>query len=70
LSFFQSCQWYPDLYEKRAQCYESAGQIQKAIADIRAVTRLVADSTDAYYKISELYYTLGDITESLKYGVR
>jgi DnaJ family protein C protein 3 len=59
------CQWYPDLYEKRAICYESFGDLQKAIADIRAVTRLVADSTKAYYKISELYYSIGDIDQSL-----
>lgn len=63
----QICQWYPELYERRAKCYEALGQIQKAIADIRAVTKLIADSTEAYYKISQLYYQIGDVEESLKF---
>lgn len=62
---FQSCPWDAKLREKRALCYEAMGEIQKAIADIRSLAKLVPDSTDAYFKISHLYYQTGDTEESL-----
>lgn len=54
-----------DLHEKRAACYEEMGEIHKAISDIRSVAKLVPDSTEAYYKISDLYYRLGDAEQAL-----
>ncbi|EYC38785.1 hypothetical protein Y032_0695g1597 [Ancylostoma ceylanicum] len=57
--------WDPSLYRLRAKCLESRGEIRKAIADMRTLTKLVADSTDDFLKISHLYYGIGDVEESL-----
>lgn len=51
--------------EKRAQCYEAMGEIQKAIADHRSLAKLIPDSTESYFKISQLYYQVADTEESL-----
>uniref|UniRef100_A0A0N5AL62 J domain-containing protein n=1 Tax=Syphacia muris TaxID=451379 RepID=A0A0N5AL62_9BILA len=59
------CQWDPTLHERRAECYQQKGEMQKVIMDLRAVSRLVPDSTEAFYKISTLYYSIGDVEESL-----
>ncbi|KAK0400625.1 hypothetical protein QR680_015354 [Steinernema hermaphroditum] len=58
-------QWDADLYRKRAKCYEQMGDIQKAISDIRTVTKLVPDSKQALFHMAELYYGLGDVESSL-----
>lgn len=57
--------WDPSLYRLRAQCYEARGEIRKAIADMRTLTKLVADSTGDFLRISHLYYGIGDVEESL-----
>ncbi|EJW79446.1 dnaj domain-containing protein 7, partial [Wuchereria bancrofti] len=36
-----------------------------AISDYRTVTKLLPDSTETFYKISQLYYLTGDVEESL-----
>ena len=41
-------------------------QLGQAVADIRATTKLVNDPTDAFLRISLLYYEMGDADESLK----
>ncbi|CAJ0610274.1 unnamed protein product [Cylicocyclus nassatus] len=57
--------WDPSLYRLRAKCLEARGEIRKSIADMRTLTKLVADSTDDILKISQLYYGIGDVEESL-----
>ncbi|TKR72459.1 hypothetical protein L596_019898 [Steinernema carpocapsae] len=58
-------QWDSDLYRKRAKCYEQMGDIQKAISDIRTITKLVPDSTHAFFHMAELHYGVGDVESSL-----
>ncbi|EJW77852.1 hypothetical protein WUBG_11235 [Wuchereria bancrofti] len=65
-SAIKVCQWYADLYKNRAKCREKLGDVQKAISDYRTVTKLLPDSTETFYKISQLYYLTGDVEESLK----
>ncbi|KAM3715964.1 DnaJ [Dirofilaria immitis] len=64
-SAIEVCQWYANLYRNRAKCREKLGNMQKAIADYRTVTKLLPDSTETFYKISQLYYLAGDVEESL-----
>uniref|UniRef100_A0A7E4VN23 J domain-containing protein n=1 Tax=Panagrellus redivivus TaxID=6233 RepID=A0A7E4VN23_PANRE len=59
------CQWDPDLHRKRSHCRRQRGDIQNAIADIRAISKLVPDSTEAYLEISRMYYEIGDIENAL-----
>lgn len=59
------CQWDPVLHERRAECFQQKGDVQKIIMDLRDVSRLVPDSTETFYKISNLYYSIGDVEESL-----
>jgi DnaJ family protein C protein 3 len=61
----EHCQWDPDLLRKRAKCRHQRGDIQNAIADIRAISKLVPDSTEAYLEIARMYYDVGDIENSL-----
>lgn len=61
----QHCQWDPDLLRKRAKCRQVRGDVQNAIADIRAISKLVPDSTEAYLEISRMYYDVGDVENSL-----
>lgn len=42
------------------------GQLGQAAADLRATTKLLTDPTDAYHKITMMYYDMGDAQESLK----
>uniref|UniRef100_A0A0R3RWM8 J domain-containing protein n=1 Tax=Elaeophora elaphi TaxID=1147741 RepID=A0A0R3RWM8_9BILA len=64
-SAIEVCQWHANLYKNRAICREKLGDMQKAIADYRTVTKLLPDSTETFYKISQLYYLTGDVEESL-----
>lgn len=57
--------WDPSLYRLRAKCLESRGEIRKAIADMRTLTKLVPDSTEDFLRISQLYYGIGDVEDSL-----
>ncbi|VDD85873.1 unnamed protein product [Enterobius vermicularis] len=61
----ETCHWDPNLHERRAECFRKKGEVHKVIMDLRAVSRLVPDSTEVFYKISTLYYSTGDIEESL-----
>uniref|UniRef100_A0A0N5BBK7 J domain-containing protein n=1 Tax=Strongyloides papillosus TaxID=174720 RepID=A0A0N5BBK7_STREA len=61
----EHCQWAPHLYKKRAVCYEENGEIQKAITDFRAVTKLTSDSREIFLKVSKLHYLLGDAGSAL-----
>ena len=62
---FQICPWDPDLRELRAECYIAQGDYFKAIGDIRPTTKLRNDNTAGYYKLSVLYYEMGEATDSL-----
>jgi DnaJ family protein C protein 3 len=61
----EDCMWDPDLHRKRAKCRKARGDIQNAIADVRAVAKLVPDSTEVYLETAEMYYEVGDIENSL-----
>ncbi|KAI6205107.1 hypothetical protein M3Y94_00755000 [Aphelenchoides besseyi] len=61
----EECMWDPDLHRKRAKCRKARGDIQNAISDIRAIAKLVPDSTEVYLESAEMYYDVGDIENSL-----
>lgn len=59
------CLWDPNLHRKRAKVRLARGDIQNAIADVRAIAKLVPDSTEVYLETSQLYYDVGDVENSL-----
>ncbi|EMP29739.1 DnaJ like protein subfamily C member 3, partial [Chelonia mydas] len=59
------CVWDAELRELRAECYIKEGEPGKAISDLKAATKLKNDNTEAFYKISTIYYQLGDHELSL-----
>ncbi|XP_062982126.1 dnaJ homolog subfamily C member 3 [Elgaria multicarinata webbii] len=59
------CVWDAELRELRAECYIKEGQPRKAIGDLKAAAKLKSDNTEAFYKISTIYYQLGDQEQSL-----
>ncbi|KAK1341983.1 hypothetical protein QTO34_016735 [Cnephaeus nilssonii] len=59
------CVWDADLRELRAECFIKEGEPRKAISDLKAASKLKNDNTEAFYKISTLYYQLGDHELSL-----
>lgn len=62
----EHCPWAPSLREQRSQLHMSAGNVQHAIMDLRTATKLQADDTDGHYKLSKLYYSIGQVSDSLK----
>ena len=42
------------------------GNIINAIGDVRAIAKLTNDNTEAYLKLSQLHYIMGEEEESLK----
>uniref|UniRef100_A0A674GV20 DnaJ homolog subfamily C member 3 n=1 Tax=Taeniopygia guttata TaxID=59729 RepID=A0A674GV20_TAEGU len=54
------CVWDAELRELRAECYIKEGEPSKAISDLKAAAKLKNDNTEAFYKISKIYYQLGD----------
>lgn len=62
----EHCPWAPSLREQRSQLHISSGNMQHAIMDLRTATKLQSDNTDGYYKLSKLYYGIGEVSESLK----
>lgn len=60
------CPWDSKLREIRAVCYEKVGLYQSAISDLKMRTKLINDNTEDFYKISLLYYKLGEEEDSLK----
>ncbi|XP_008070305.1 dnaJ homolog subfamily C member 3, partial [Carlito syrichta] len=59
------CVWDAELRELRAECFIQEGEPRKAISDLKAASKLKNDNTEAFYKISTLYYQLGDHELSL-----
>lgn len=58
--------WSREFREIRADSYIAIGDILTAISDLRSVNRLTQDSTDGYYKISNLLYQMGHASDALK----
>ncbi|KAG8452199.1 hypothetical protein GDO86_004116 [Hymenochirus boettgeri] len=61
----ETCIWDAELREMRAECYVNQGEPGKAISDLKAASKLKNDNTDAFYKVSRIYYELGDHEMSL-----
>ncbi|XP_071159834.1 dnaJ homolog subfamily C member 3-like [Mytilus edulis] len=59
------CPWDAELREIRSDCYLAVGDNFKAISDIRSTTKLISDNTNAYLKLSQIHYTMGDAEDSL-----
>lgn len=57
--------WDAKLREMRSQAFEKMGDLVNAIGDLRATTKMRADNTDGYLKLSKLHYELGEPDESL-----
>ncbi|XP_055379167.1 dnaJ homolog subfamily C member 3 [Condylostylus longicornis] len=58
--------WSTDFRQTRAECYIEEDDILSAISDLRSVNKLSQDSTEGYYRIAELLYSIGHATSSLK----
>lgn len=58
--------WAREFRETRSDSYIATGDILAAISDLRSVNRLTQDSTDGYFKISNLLYQLGHASDALK----
>uniref|UniRef100_A0A665TTT0 DnaJ homolog subfamily C member 3 n=1 Tax=Echeneis naucrates TaxID=173247 RepID=A0A665TTT0_ECHNA len=48
-----------------AECFIQMGEMGKAISDLKAASKLKNDNTQAFYKLSTIYYNLGDHEMSL-----
>lgn len=62
----QTCVWDASSREMRAECYIQMGEMGKAVSDLKAASKLKNDNTQAFYKLSTIYYNLGDHEMSLK----
>lgn len=50
----------------RALAYERIGDLRNAITDLKPTTMLRLDNTHGHLRISVLYYSLGDVEQSLE----
>uniref|UniRef100_A0A665TMT0 DnaJ homolog subfamily C member 3 n=1 Tax=Echeneis naucrates TaxID=173247 RepID=A0A665TMT0_ECHNA len=60
-----TCVWDVTSREMRAECFIQMGEMGKAISDLKAASKLKNDNTQAFYKLSTIYYNLGDHEMSL-----
>ncbi|XP_062861405.1 dnaJ homolog subfamily C member 3a [Trichomycterus rosablanca] len=60
-----TCAWDADSRELRAECFIQQGKLGRAISDLKAASKLKNDNTQAFYKLSTIYYNLGDYEMSL-----
>uniref|UniRef100_A0A668AUG3 DnaJ homolog subfamily C member 3 n=1 Tax=Myripristis murdjan TaxID=586833 RepID=A0A668AUG3_9TELE len=60
-----TCVWDVASRELRAECFIQMGEMGKAISDLKAASKLKSDNTKAFYKLSTIYYNLGDHEMSL-----
>uniref|UniRef100_A0A3P9N1J9 DnaJ homolog subfamily C member 3 n=1 Tax=Poecilia reticulata TaxID=8081 RepID=A0A3P9N1J9_POERE len=60
-----TCVWDVTSREMRAECFIQMGEMGKAISDLKALSKLKNDNTQAFYKLSTIYYNLGDHEMSL-----
>lgn len=61
----EHCPWGTELRELRADSYLKSGDTLKAINDLKATAKLIPDNTQAFLKISQLLYSMGDADDSL-----
>uniref|UniRef100_A0A7N8XDK9 DnaJ homolog subfamily C member 3 n=1 Tax=Mastacembelus armatus TaxID=205130 RepID=A0A7N8XDK9_9TELE len=61
----ETCVWDVTSREMRAECFIQMGEMGKAISDLKAASKLKSDNTPAFYKLSTIYYNLGDHEMSL-----
>uniref|UniRef100_A0A4W3I0W6 DnaJ homolog subfamily C member 3 n=1 Tax=Callorhinchus milii TaxID=7868 RepID=A0A4W3I0W6_CALMI len=64
-TLIETCVWDSELRELRADCYMQIDERGKAISDLKVASKLKNDNTEAFYKISIIYYQLGDHEMSL-----
>lgn len=63
----QACPWDSQLREMRSESYMALGDPFKAASDIKALSKLIPDNTDAMYRLSMIYYQMGQAVDSLTY---
>lgn len=61
----ETCSWDVDSRDMRAECFIQMGETVKAITDLKATSKLRSDNTQAFYRLSTIYYSLGDHETSL-----
>ncbi|KAG8000640.1 DnaJ-like protein subfamily C member 3 [Nibea albiflora] len=66
-TIIDTCVWDVASREMRVECFIQMGEMGKAISDLKATSKLKSDNTQAFYKLSTIYYNLGDHEMSLKY---
>uniref|UniRef100_A0A3Q3FX04 DnaJ homolog subfamily C member 3 n=1 Tax=Labrus bergylta TaxID=56723 RepID=A0A3Q3FX04_9LABR len=66
-TIIETCVWDVSSREMRAECFIQMEEMGKAISDLKATSKLKNDNTQAFYKLSTIYYKLGDHEMSLKY---
>lgn len=65
-SVIDICPWSSRFREMRAKYYIALNDHMNAISDIRSTTKLQADNTQGFYKLSTLLYSLGNVEQALK----
>ncbi|XP_062312652.1 dnaJ homolog subfamily C member 3a [Osmerus eperlanus] len=61
----ETCVWDVSSRELRTECFIQLGEMGKAISDLKATSKLRNDNTQAFYKLSTIYYSMGDHEMSL-----
>ncbi|XP_017278080.1 dnaJ homolog subfamily C member 3a [Kryptolebias marmoratus] len=61
----ETCVWDVTSRKMRAECFIQMGEMGKAISDLKAASKLKNDNTQVFYKLSTIYYHLGDHEMSL-----
>uniref|UniRef100_A0A8D3BM88 DnaJ homolog subfamily C member 3 n=1 Tax=Scophthalmus maximus TaxID=52904 RepID=A0A8D3BM88_SCOMX len=64
-TIIETCVWDVTSREMRAECFIQMGEMGKAVSDLKATSKLKSDNTQAFYKLSTIYYNLGDHEMSL-----
>lgn len=65
-SVIDICPWSSGFREMRAEYYIALNDHMNAISDIRSTTKLLADNTQGFFKLSTLLYSLGHVEQALK----
>ncbi|CAF1321316.1 unnamed protein product [Adineta steineri] len=64
-TIIENCPWAIKLRELRADSYLKSGDLPKAVSDLKATAKLIPDNTQAFLKISQLLYSMGEADDSL-----
>ncbi|XP_067371750.1 dnaJ homolog subfamily C member 3a isoform X1 [Channa argus] len=64
-TIIETCIWDVASREMRAECFIQMGEMGNAISDLKVASKLKSDNTQAFYKLSTIYYNLGDHEMSL-----